>query len=67
MSINDRVGRLQTWRAMMTHINNRVNDEIFEPTDWETDFLESIQRRLDEGNELTERQEDTLTTIWEKA
>lgn len=33
---------------------------------WETDFLESILEQLQEGRELSERQEDVLDRIYEK-
>lgn len=36
-------------------------------TDWERGFIDSVSRQLAAGRRLTERQADTLSTIWEKA
>lgn len=36
-------------------------------TQWEREFCESIDQRLKSGKPLTEKQTDTLNTIWEKA
>jgi hypothetical protein len=35
-------------------------------TDWEADFVDSLRRRLEDGNNLTPRQLETLENLWEK-
>lgn len=41
-------------------------DEFADLTIWEEDFLDSISKQLENGGELTERQEQTLENIYEK-
>jgi predicted small metal-binding protein len=36
-------------------------------TDWEREFIESIRRRLESGHGLTDKQQDTLDKIWNRA
>ncbi len=36
-------------------------------SDWERGFVDSIQRQLASGRTLTEKQEEQLELIWEKA
>lgn len=35
--------------------------------DWERGFLDSIRRRIEAGDSLTEKQTDILNKTWEKA
>lgn len=35
-------------------------------TDWEVDFLSSIEDQIDGGRRLSARQVETLENIWEK-
>lgn len=36
-------------------------------TEWEAGFVDSIRHQLERGRSPTERQDETLTRIWEKA
>ncbi len=36
-------------------------------TEWEGEFVDSIRRQLERGRTLTERQDETLSRIWDKA
>lgn len=36
-------------------------------SDWEREFIDSLQRQLADGRSLTNRQAETLDTIWERA
>jgi len=36
-------------------------------SDWERSFLDSIKRQLEAGRTLSQRQLDTLGTVWERA
>lgn len=35
-------------------------------TDWESDFLESVEGQMEEKGELSEKQEEFVEKIWEK-
>ena len=34
---------------------------------WERGFVDSIRRRLEQGQSLTDRQRETLESVWEHA
>lgn len=36
-------------------------------SDWECNFVDSLQRQLAEGRGLSDKQVDTLNNVWEKA
>ena len=36
-------------------------------TDWERSFVDSLQRQLEAGRTLSEKQSDTLDEVWERA
>ena len=36
-------------------------------SEWEAGFIDSIRRQLERGRALTERQNESLAKIWEKA
>ena len=36
-------------------------------SEWEGQFIDSIRRQLERGRALTERQDESLAKIWEKA
>ena len=36
-------------------------------SEWELEFLESIKTRVEQGISLTEKQQETLDKIWDKA
>lgn len=36
-------------------------------TEWEQNFIDSIKARQESGKGLTDKQMDTLSSIWEKA
>jgi hypothetical protein len=35
-------------------------------TDWERNFIDSLERQLDQSRALSQKQADTLNTIWER-
>lgn len=35
--------------------------------DWERDFVSSIRSQLEAGRSLTQKQTETLDTVWERA
>lgn len=35
-------------------------------SEWEQDFLQSLDEQLGRGRALTEKQDETLTSIWER-
>ena len=37
-----------------------------ELSQWEQEFIESIEEQLDEGRTLTEKQHDKLAEIWDR-
>ncbi len=41
-----------------------INDEDYEPNDWESDFIDSI---LSSGDDLSPKQEQCLNNIYAKA
>lgn len=47
-------------------INFLMEDAKEELTEWESDFLEKMEERLDHGRELTEGQIETIGKIEEK-
>lgn len=36
-------------------------------TEWEAGFIDSISKQLERGRSLTEKQDETLNRIWDKA
>ena len=36
-------------------------------TEWEAGFIDSLSKQLDRGRSLTEKQDETLNRIWDKA
>jgi hypothetical protein len=53
---------------MVTAINTAVEETALELTDWETDFVESIEDQLDQGKQMfTEPQFESLDRIYHKA
>jgi hypothetical protein len=59
----------EIWKAQSTLVyNNWINSIIEESSDklneWETDFLDSLQNRLNRGNNLTQNQAEILERIY---
>jgi hypothetical protein len=52
---------------MVEQIEEAVEDEEFELTEWETEFLENIKRRIANDVQVSGKQEDSLLTIWNRA
>ena len=36
-------------------------------SDWERTFIDSVKRQLEAGRSLTQKQQETLDEIWDKA
>jgi hypothetical protein len=48
-------------------IEEAVEGGDYEPTPWEEEFLENMAELLEEDEELSEAQTDSLEEIWQKA
>lgn len=48
-------------------ILDAIDDGDFEPGDWEEEFIESVESRLNKDQELTGSQSDKLEELWKKA
>lgn len=46
---------------------DEIESARFSPSKWESDFLESIKERIDEGFDLSEKQGDVLEKIYRKS
>lgn len=53
-------------RLMIEEIEKAVSDDEYTLTEWEEGFLDSIKRQEARGP-LSEKQENVLTQIWERA
>jgi hypothetical protein len=53
-------------KIMIQDIEQAVLDEEINLNEWETDFFENVKRRVEEGRELTDPQEESLTKIWNR-
>jgi len=53
-------------RTMIEEIERAIAEEDFNLTEWEDGFLESIKRQI-ANRPLSDKQEDVLTKIWERA
>lgn len=54
-------------KSMIAAINRAVTEDDFNLTEWETEFIESISRRVEAGESLSDKQDETLLKIWRKA
>jgi hypothetical protein len=52
---------------MIEQIEESVDDDEFELTEWETEFLENVKRRIENDVTVSEKQEESLLTIWKRA
>lgn len=59
--------RLNDLKEMIADINRAVADDTFSLNEWETEFLESISNRVKDGFPLSDRQEQKLLEIWQRA
>jgi len=50
----------------LDEILEAIDDDEFEPTGWEDEFIEKIQSLLDNDKELSEDQMAKLGEIWKK-
>lgn len=53
-------------RELQEHWLETIEHEGVNLTTWEEDFIESIRSRMDAGQELSERQAETLEAIYAK-
>lgn len=53
-------------QLMIKDIEQAVLDKEINLNEWETDFFENVKRRVEEGRELTDPQEESLTKIWNR-
>jgi hypothetical protein len=53
-------------RDKIEAIRNAENDGALELTEWEAEFVESIDDQLTDGKTLTEPQDESLHGIWRK-
>lgn len=52
---------------MVEAVNRAIDERDFYVSEWESDFLESVQRALDAGRGLSPKQDDCLLKIWLRA
>ena len=52
---------IEVYKSWIEAIMNEAQEDL---TDWETNFIESIENRLANGNNLTERQAEILERIY---
>jgi hypothetical protein len=57
---------METNKQFIEEIRNAVEDGKLEITQWEEEFLESVEERLDVTNRISKRQRETLDRIHEK-
>lgn len=51
-------------QSELTSLVDDIDDYGVGLTDWETEFIDSMLKRIDEGHELTEKQEKTIRKIY---
>lgn len=54
-------------RELIAEINRRVADDEFNLSEWEADFIESVGQQLEDGRDLTDKQDAVLERIWRRA
>lgn len=54
-------------KAMVEAIDRAVEDGSYELTDWEEGFLKSVKRLVSEGMKISDKQDQVLERIWNKA
>lgn len=52
-------------QSELTSLVDDIDNHGVGLTDWETEFIDSILKQIDEGRELTEKQEKTIRKIYE--
>lgn len=53
----------EDWESMIADIRRAVEEDDFNLTEWEDEFLHNISNRIS----LTDKQDDVLVKIWKKA
>lgn len=46
---------------------DKIDESLYEPSNWEEDFLDSLRKWLDSNKPLTPRQGDALQRIYDKS
>lgn len=54
-------------QTMVEQIEEAVEDEEMELSEWETEFIENIKRRIASDEDLTPKQDEALLRIWRRA
>lgn len=54
-------------KTMLEEINQAIDDEVFELTAWETDFIGSVRSRVENDIPLSPKQDEALERIWKRA
>ena len=67
MGTRDEIRKIQEWKAMLRDIEGNSDNGCFEPSEWEQEFLSSIEDRLEHGTPLTDKQDEILEKIWNKS
>lgn len=53
--------------VMIEDINRAISEDRFNLSEWETDFLESVEMQVNAGRSLSDKQDEVLLRIWRKA
>ena len=56
----------RTWQSKIDTVIESHNMGCTELNDWEREFIDSLERRLSEGKDLTWKQSKKLNQIYEK-
>ena len=51
-------------QSELTSLVDDIDNHGVGLTDWETEFIDSILKQIDEGRELSEKQEKTIRKIY---
>jgi len=57
---------LLVYKSMVRDIYDKLEEELIYANEWEMEFIESIDARLQLGRELSEKQASTLDNIWRR-
>lgn len=57
----------QDLKAMLADIKRAIENDEFSPTDWESEFLESVTELINFELPLSDKQDEKFEKIWEKA
>lgn len=54
-------------KAMLADIRRAIENDEFQPNDWEADFLEKVGDLISFDVQLTDKQDEAFEKLWQKA